>query len=107
MKFEDSIYVKFDNRHGENPFLVASAQVEHSNGKKYSVNFMFEPFQIENIPTGKTVTEWSCRLQGASFKDSRMRRRFVSENHKTLRHDLFFVPHQLVRNHLMREGILK
>jgi hypothetical protein len=104
MSFENTIHVQMDGR--DNGFVLARATVEHVNGRNYSVGFLFQAEVSENKATGDPMTLWSCRLNGASFKDAKGARRFVSERHTTLRHDLFFVPHQLVRNHLVQQGYI-
>jgi hypothetical protein len=80
--------------------------VPHENGRTYSVSFLCEPTSYTHAITGAELKIWGVQLKGASFKDSASRRRFVSPNHKKLRHELSFIPSQLVRVYLEKHGYL-
>ena len=104
--FESTIQIKQDGRDFEHPYLLVRCAVPHENGRTYSVSFLCEPTSYTHAITGAELKIWGVQLKGASFKDSASRRRFVSPNHKKLRHELSFIPSQLVRVYLEKHGYL-
>lgn len=105
--FEDSIHIQQDGRDSESPYLLVKCTVPHLNGRNYSVTFLCRPTSHTHAITGEELKIWGIEFRGASFKDAKFRRRFVSERHQNLRHELAFIPSQLVRAHLEKNGYFK
>jgi len=103
--FEDTISVVHDGRDCESgPFFAVNATVKHDNGRTYRAIYRCSTSAHTHAVTGEELTIWGVELMGASCKDSAGRKRFLPKNAKSLRYDLSFIPCQLIRAYMEKNG---
>jgi len=87
-----------------NDAVLARAVVDHGS-RQYTVVFLYSREEHE-LFNGETGHRWSCRMTGATYRDASGNRRKVPSNAHNLRHQLFFIPHQIVQADLTRDGVI-
>jgi hypothetical protein len=87
-----------------NDAVLARANVEGPD-RTYTVVFLYSREEYEGH-LGQTLSRWTCQMTGATYKDASGNRRKVPSNARHLRHQLFFVPHQIVQADLTRDGYI-
>lgn len=91
-----------------NDAVLARALIEgngqHSD-RTYTVVYLYTKEVFENYQ-GEPVTRWNCQMTGASYRNASGQRRKVPSNATHLRHELFWVPHQIVQADLHRDGYI-
>ena len=87
-----------------NDAVLARAVVDHGS-RQYTVVFLYtrEEYELYN---GNKAHRWACQMTGASYRAANGQRRKVQKNAHQLRHQLFFIPHQIVQADLTRDGII-
>lgn len=91
-----------------NDAVLARAQIEGSGqhaGRTYTVVFLYSREEYE-LYNGDKAHRWACQMTGASYRTANGQRRKVPSNATHLRHELFFVPHQIVQADLTRDGYI-
>jgi len=84
--------------------VLARAVVDHGS-REYTVVFLYSREEYE-LFDGRKAHRWNCQMTGASYRTANGQRRKVQKNSHQLRHQLFFIPHQIVQADLTRDGIM-
>lgn len=87
------------------PKAVLARAVVEGESRDYTVVFLYtrEEYELHN---GGKAHRWNCRMTDATYKDASGNRRRLPYTARHLRHQLFFVPHQIVQADLTRDGVI-